>query len=60
MYFGFMYAYGSATSDLIKYGLTLMYLVQQTIMIAIFLIDPGVAAKHRIEFQAPLNENQAK
>ena len=55
-----MYAYGENCLAIVKYGLTAVYVLQQTIMVAIFLVDPGVAATQRIEFEAPLNENQAK
>ena len=55
-----MYIYGSQSTPLVKYGLILVYLLQQAIMIAIFLADPGVAAKQRIEFEKPLTEIQAK
>lgn len=60
MFFGYMYAYGDHSSSFVKYGLMAMYLVQQGIMVSIFLTDPGIAAKQRIEFENPLNENQAK
>ena len=55
-----MYAYGGYSSSFVKYGLVAMYLVQQGIMVSIFLTDPGIAAKHRIEFENPLTEKQAK
>ena len=60
MFFGYMYAYGADSTGPVWYALIAMYLVQQAIMCSIFLVDPGVAAKQRIEFEAPLNENQAK
>ena len=55
-----MYAYGGHSSSFVKFGLVAMYMVQQGIMVSIFLTDPGVAAKHRIEFENPLSEHQAK
>ena len=59
-FFFFWYAFGEVSSRWLKISLTTLYIAQQAIMVAIFLKDPGVAAKSRVEFESPLNENQAK
>ena len=59
-FFGFEYAYSAYCKTWVNILLVLLFIMQQIVMIMILITDPGVAAKFRIEFEAPLTEKQAK